>query len=1194
MIRRGYRVTEADNGTDGVEAFTLDKPDVVLVALRLSGMSGVAVVAELAERGPELPLIALSEGGELKDAVRSMRQGAWDIVAKGEGMMAELDQALVKGFERAAFLRRQKAELEAEVRERKLAEDRFRTMLEVSPQPVVIVNLENGRCVFANHAAAEQLGVAPGEAEGLRARTFFDEANVHGDVRGRLLRDGHLKEVELELCRKDGSVFWVQASASLMSLDGRRVAYVSFIDISARMELVDALRKFKFIANASHDSMTLANRDYVYEAVNRAYLDQTWGTDKDILGRNMVEIWGEKNFEQNIRHHFDLCLTGRTVVYRAWFAFPGQETRYYEVFMYPYGRKKEEITHVATVSRDITESAEAEARIMQTREYFQAIFESSLDPILLFDEDLNILDMNTAATARFIGVSGKKRLGLTKLFPDEAGQEFRSMVMPALKSLGSWFGVWSFVDINGESIPTETAISALPQRGNARPCRYVAVVRDISPRLKAEARRRETEERYRAVFEFTGAATVLINEKGLVVKANQRFAELYGQDREEIEGRLDWIDYVAEEDRERLLGQRQKRLRAGCGAVTEYEFRFVSHDGEVRDACSLVSQMPDGKESIASITDISERKYNETVAFTLYRVSNAVSTTPCLDELYKRIHSILCDIINAENFFIAELDKSRRFLEFPYFEDAMDNCKGVVFDTWDDEVTSLSVEVLRLGRPLLVKDVDHSVAMSRRCLDDASIKIECVARNELLRRKGAAEGSMFGSSSKDWLGVPIKVKGEGIGVLAVQSYDDPEQYSARDVELLVSVAEQVALAIERRANERDLLSAKELAEAANLTKNEFLANMSHEVRTPLNGVLGMLQLAKTTPLSREQRDYVDTALASGRSLLSIINDILDLTKIEAGRLEIACEPFSPRHLVRDVIATFRHDASDKHITLEADLSSNLPDLVVGGKGRLRQILFNLVGNSVKFTEKGKITVSMLPMNIDHEAGKVRMLVSVADTGIGIPDDMISHVFEPFTQVDGSSVRQHQGSGLGLGIVRRLASLMGGYLSVDTMEGEGTTVYLTLTFDLDPAGAERSCCLYNASGRQDSMHFLVVEDNRINRLLAIRMIGKLGHTEESAKDGNEALEKLRESHFDAVFTDIQMPGMDGLELTRRIRASEPGSDINPDIWIIAMTAHAMSGDREHFLAKGIDDYIAKPLEMDDIQAAVARLYASRQP
>jgi PAS domain S-box-containing protein len=1191
LAKRGYRVIEAASGAEGLALFSSEEPDGVLIDLHMPDMDGHAVLDVLARRSLNVPLIVISNESQMDEVIEALRSGAWDFVNKDKLFLKELDRALIKGFERAAYLNVQRERLESEVNERRRAEKRLSSLLEASPLPVVIVDIGAGTCLFASQSAADHFGVDIEEVDGILTRPFYPDNDIRRGVVAQILRHGRVDDEEIQLCRKDGTCFWTQVTAVRMELEGRPIAYISFSDITARKELSEALQKFKFIANASHDLMTLTSRDFVYEAANRAYLMHHGMEEKEFLGRTIADVWGLDNFEQNIRPHVEKCLSGEIVSYKARFSFPLGERRYYEVHMYPYAKKDGQVTHVATVSKDITESAEAHAKILESREYFRAIFESSLDPIMLFDDDLRIVDLNTAAISKF-GFSRKAAVGqgLAQFHSSEESYDaFNASVIPALRGAGAWVGEWAFVDYRNRKIHTETAISIIPAKVDGAPGGFVAVVRDISQRLKAEMERKASDQRYRAVFESSGAATFILDKDGVVIKANHRFLELVEMSSDEVEGKLFLVDFIHPEDREYSLAQLDTWPRNEKNPVVSYEFRFVASTGKVRNVFIEVGMLPGTHDSIASIIDITERKYNETVATMLYRISNAVSTTSNLEDLYRRINDILCDNLNASNFFVVMLDESQRYLFFSYFEDEMDNFTGVTFDTEDPEVGSLSVAVIRSGRPLLVT-TEPIPAVEQEELKLAGAHWEL--RSDFLTRLGVGEESMIGTQSKGWLGVPLKVRDEVVGVMVVQSYDDPYQYGGKDVSMLVSVSEQVGLAIEYKEMDRELVYAKEQAEAANESKNEFLANMSHEVRTPLNGVLGMLQLVQTTELTDEQKDYVDTALMSGRSLLSIINDILDFSKIEAGRLDIVQEPFSLRHLAQDVLVTFR-SSSDENVELTADLSEALPEIVIGGKGRLRQILFNLVGNSVKFTEKGTVTISMHPLQVDVVSGFVKVLISVEDTGIGIPQDMIDHIFEPFTQVDGSYVRSHQGTGLGLGIVKRLVDIMGGSLEIDTCMGRGTSVHMALEFELSPDSYVGVPEGFDMASEHRTMNILVVEDNRVNRLLAARMLDKLGQRVETAEDALQALEKMEEQCFDAVFMDIQMPGMDGIELTKLIRSPRPGSLIDPDMRIIAMTAHAMSGHREIFLSKGMDDYIAKPVEMEDIRGALCRLWGSKE-
>lgn len=392
---------------------------------------------------------------------------------------------------------------------------------------------------------------------------------------------------------------------------------------------------------------------------------------------------------------------------------------------------------------------------------------------------------------------------------------------------------------------------------------------------------------------------------------------------------------------------------------------------------------------------------------------------------------------------------------------------------------------------------------------------------------------------------------------------------------------------ELKAMEQELVGAMAEAEAAGIAKNEFLANMSHEIRTPLNGLLGMLQLLQMTKLVDEQRDYLDTAMNSGRNLLRILNDILDLSKIESGKLEFDEHDMELTEVLDSVTSVFRYQAESRGIDISWKIDESRPRYFMVDKGRLRQILFNLVGNSTKFTESGSITVEAYPLKRLAADGKTILFFSVSDTGIGIPDNKVTPVFDPFTQVDGSSTRKYQGTGLGLGIVRRLVTLMGGNISITSEEGKGTVIAFTIR--VNPADSCRVKGGFECvdSERQE-IKILVAEDERINRQVIQRLLAKMGHNAHCVEDGQRAIDVLKERHFDCLLTDIQMPVMDGLKATRIIR-----EDLKLDIPIIALTAHAMKGDRKRFLDAGMNGYISKPFEMAELQQELHRVILAAQ-
>ena len=440
------------------------------------------------------------------------------------------------------------------------------------------------------------------------------------------------------------------------------------------------------------------------------------------------------------------------------------------------------------------------------------------------------------------------------------------------------------------------------------------------------------------------------------------------------------------------------------------------------------------------------------------------------------------------------------------------------------------------------------------------------------------------------------------GMLAqIKERDDRLQKHSENLEITVASRTHELNVANRdlKENLSELHEAKEAALAAAKAKSAFLANMSHEIRTPMNGVLGMLEMMKDTPLSKTQGDLLRTAYSSADSLLAIINDILDFSKIEAGKMTIEHIEISVRDVVSDICTLLTGTAREKGLTLSCHIDADLPRVLIGDPVRLRQVLTNLIGNAVKFTETGEVSVKVGLLQCAESSARVEF--SVEDTGIGIPENILPRLFDEFTQADGSTTRKFGGTGLGLTISRQLVELMGGNISVVSVEGQGSTFSFTLEMTIceNQTGQQGSDVagysgLNDGTRKQqdvttfpDTIRVLMAEDNVVNQKVAISMLKKIGiqHVD-VARDGREAVSMNSTHTYDLILMDCQMPQMSGYEATGVIRQQEREQQL-PPIPIIAMTANAMSEDREKCLAAGMDDYLSKPVKTQELQKTLAQ-------
>ena len=1000
------------------------------------------------------------------------------------------------------------------------------TAVEQSADAVVITDT-SGNIQYVNPAFSAMTGYSREEALGQNPRVLKSgrhSVEFYQDL-WSTVASGQVWRGEVTNRRKDGAFYTEEMRITpVRDSKGEIVRYIAIKqDVTERRAAEDAKRFLASIVESSNDAIISGTLDGTILSWNKS-AEKLFGYTRDeIVGKNyavLAPLDRRAEFAQGLAQ----VRTGNVYQYDT--VRQAKDGRLIDVTVTgsPIRNAAGKWVGVSAIIRDISGRVRAEKKLRESEERFRSAFENAPIGMSLQAVDGRYLQVNQAL-CRMLGYSEEELLGakwLELIHPDD--RENNRKLADALFS-----GQSDRVDLqkrylhrSGKIVLARVQLS-LVRDSAGKPLHVVVQVEDITECKRADDALRESEERFRIMADGCPAVMWVTNSEGGLEFINEAYRKFYNTTYKKVAG-SDWAVLLHPDDAPPFLSAFEQAVAQRTPFAAETRTRRA--DGEWRWLASHGEpRFSTGGEFLGHVglsLDITERKQAEEAI---------QSSEEKFRQLAENIHQVFCLV-------------GRTGSELLYVSPGYEQI-------WGRSCESL----YRNPRSWLE-------AIEPEFRDEAALHLE-------KRKAGESIVSEYRIRRPD----------------GVQRWIRDRAFPVRDktgkVIRIAGIAEDIT---DRKRYEEELVQAREAADAANLAKSRFLANMSHEIRTPMNGVLGMLQLLCGTNLTVEQREYASVIDTSGRTLLALIDDILDLAKIEAHKVTLERVDFNPCSATEEVVQILRSTADAKRLALSWRAAPETPTRLCGDPNRLRQVLMNLTANAIKFTERGE--VSLLVAVESQDADKATLRFSVSDTGIGIDPEHGATLFSPFVQADTSNTRKYGGTGLGLSISKQLVEMMGGRIGFNSKVGDGSTFWFTAIFDTRPEPAsvpsvEGTRALCQLTAKQDA-RILVAEDNPTNRFVLTAQLTKLGYQFQAVASGTEAIEAVQREKYDLVLMDCQMPGIDGFEATQQIRQSG-----NQELPIIAVTAHAMTGDRERCVSAGMNDYLSKPVDMHQLAGALAK-------
>ncbi len=1188
LVKYGYDVITADTGEKAVEtALDSNGIDLVLMDIDLgSGINGTEAAEKILQK-KKIPVVFLTAHGDRETIERVREITRYGYVIKNSG-----DFVLLSSLEMAFELSDTQRKLEDSMTSLKQLSENINEVFwlrDAGTDNVIYVNPAYERIWGEPHASLYD------DPYSFTRRIHPEDLPAVIEARNSVVNNGIMSELEYRIHNEDGGVKWIQArNYPVYDGDGSIIRYVGLaLDNTETKNLHESVkvkeRQYRLLFDRMMNGFALHEIicdsdgkpvDYRFLDVNSGFEEMTGLRAADVIGKTAREVInGIEDFW--IDTYGMVALTGKHTSFDS-YSVPLK--KYYHVTAYAPMRGQfaaifEDITERVKLQNELTginaeleayagelqsalneleqkndELSRANEQLLAGKVRYRSIVQNTHGGLMIIDDNYTITYVNR----EMLNITGYTRDELVDSdFLKIIDSRFRDDVAAQYRRRQSGYGelpVYETAIITSDGKQKDCEFRVTVFRDESGIMNSVIQVLDITRTRQMLDSAREGEEKFRTLAESAPYA-ILIHQGDYWVYANHAAEKISGYSHDELL-RMRFWDFVAPEY-QGLVRKRGYQRQASENFESEYEVKIIAGD-RTEKWVSLMGNHASfmGKSAgIIAVMDVTENRKN---------IESLQWQQEELKALYENAPVIMM-IVNSE-----------------FIVDKVNSFAAAYVLSKPEQMTGL-----KIGDSL--KCV-YALGSENGC-GNSSVCSECVIAGTISKTFSSDSGVANVETEYSFVKGSIVEKRHLLLSTAMFSISGAQTVLVSILDMTQRKIAEEALKKTNIDLETTLVSAREMAEqakSASVAKSQFLANMSHEIRTPMNGVIGMTNLLLESSLTPEQVKIAEILRASGESLLTIINEILDLSKIEANKYEIRARSFNIIDTLRNVQEMLSVHASRKGLALEVFVDEKVPVYLKGDPDKIRQIISNLMDNAIKFTHSGGVTLKVSCREVSEK--KVILDCIVADTGIGIPSDKIRQLFDPFTQADGSITRKYGGTGLGLTISRKLVELMGGSISISSEVGYGTTFMFTLKLEKSPGinlrlRQKKEKAAKSASDRSQ-VKILVVEDNKTNQFLCMSILRRLGYCPDLAENGIECVQLMRENEFDVIFMDCQMPVMDGFEATRIIRSGTSGV-INSDVPVIALTAHAMEGDRELCMDSGMNDYLSKPFRINEIEDIITR-------